>query len=259
MEVSHGFFEYNSSKYSYDDVGSGQPVIFLCGWGSPCAAADIFPIARQLGEGYRFIALDRPGYGDTDTAAKDDYLHVLAAFVEHLGLEDYILVGHSLGTLYSLNYAKGRSGIRGVVLIDSFPVGGLLLKINRSMGRMTASARKKGVLEKMSDEKLLETAASNYDMPDELRALTLRRIRTNQYNDRVLAEIEAFKDTPKTIYKGMETISAPVICLCRKQTYKANLKYAKYIPGCRVIRVENSSHYIHHDHPDITSEVILEL
>jgi non-heme chloroperoxidase len=101
----------------YEDHGSGQPVVLIHG----------FPLnghswERQesvlLEAGYRVIAYDRRGYGqsskptvgyDYDTFAAD--LNVL---LEHLDLSDIVLVGFSMGTgevtRYLGTYGSARVG-----------------------------------------------------------------------------------------------------------------------------------------------------
>lgn len=99
----------------YEDHGSGQPVVMIHG----------YPLNGQSWErqervllpaGYRVIRYDRRGFGkssqptegyDYDTFAAD-----LDALLEHLGLDDVVLVGFSMGTgevtRYLGNYGSGR-------------------------------------------------------------------------------------------------------------------------------------------------------
>jgi non-heme chloroperoxidase len=85
----------------YEDHGTGQPVVLIHGY-----PLDGHSWERQtpmlLAEGYRVIAYDRRGFGqssqpwtgyDYDTFAAD-----LNALIEHLDLRDAVLVGFSMGT-----------------------------------------------------------------------------------------------------------------------------------------------------------------
>jgi non-heme chloroperoxidase len=85
----------------YEDHGTGQPVVLIHGY-----PLDGHSWERQtpmlLAEGYRVIAYDRRGFGqssqpwtgyDYDTFAAD-----LNALLEHLDLRDAVLVGFSMGT-----------------------------------------------------------------------------------------------------------------------------------------------------------------
>jgi non-heme chloroperoxidase len=85
----------------YTDQGSGQPVVLIHGfpldgesWGKQQAAL--------LDAGYRVIAYDRRGFGQsTKTAGGFDYDTFAAdlhAVLDELDLEDAVLVGFSMGT-----------------------------------------------------------------------------------------------------------------------------------------------------------------
>ena len=99
----------------YEDHGSGQPVVLIHGY--PLNGNSWERQERELlANGYRAISYDRRGFGgssqptvgyDYDTFAAD-----LNALVEHLGLDDMVLVGFSMGTgevtRYLGRYGSGR-------------------------------------------------------------------------------------------------------------------------------------------------------
>ena len=99
----------------YEDHGSGQPVVLIHGY--PLNGNSWERQERELlANGYRAISYDRRGFGgssqptvgyDYDTFAAD-----LNALVEHLGLDDMLLVGFSMGTgevtRYLGRYGSGR-------------------------------------------------------------------------------------------------------------------------------------------------------
>jgi non-heme chloroperoxidase len=99
----------------YEDHGSGQPVVLIHGY--PLNGHSWERQERALLEaGYRVIAYDRRGWGqsskptvghDYDTFAAD-----LKALLEHLDLNDVVLVGFSMGTgevtRYLGSYGSGR-------------------------------------------------------------------------------------------------------------------------------------------------------
>jgi non-heme chloroperoxidase len=109
----------------YEDHGSGQPIVLIHGY-----PLDGNSWERQervlLPAGYRVISYDRRGFGrssqptvgyDYDTFAAD-----LNALLDHLGLDDVILVGFSMGTgevtRYLGTYGSARvrrAGLLGVI------------------------------------------------------------------------------------------------------------------------------------------------
>jgi pimeloyl-ACP methyl ester carboxylesterase len=105
--------------------GSGEPVILLHG-----IAASLYDWNRLIpdlaGNGYRALALDLPGHGESFKPA-DPEAYRLEAIYEHLegwigeqaGAAPLVLVGHSMGGYLSLLYALRHPGeVRGLVLIN---------------------------------------------------------------------------------------------------------------------------------------------
>ncbi|MDT4894488.1 MAG: non-heme chloroperoxidase [Pseudonocardiales bacterium] len=110
----------------YEDHGSGQPVVLIHGY--PLNGASWEKQERVLLQaGYRVITYDRRGFGlssqptvgyDYDTFAAD-----LNALLDHLGLNDVVLVGFSMGTgevtRYLGRYGSGR--VSKAVLMGAIP------------------------------------------------------------------------------------------------------------------------------------------
>ncbi|MGX6603517.1 alpha/beta fold hydrolase [Micromonosporaceae bacterium Da 78-11] len=90
----------DGTQIHYRDWGTGQPVIFSHGWP---LSGDAWDVEMKLAadNGFRAIAHDRRGHGKSsqpwDGNDMDTYAADLAALVDHLGLTDIILVGHSTG------------------------------------------------------------------------------------------------------------------------------------------------------------------
>src|ERR1700704_3293187 len=106
----------------YEDHGSGQPVVLIHGY--PLSGASWEKQERELlRAGYRVITYDRRGFGkssqptvgyDYDTFAAD--LNVL---LEHLDLNNVVLVGFSMGTGEVVRYlgAYGSARVRKAALL----------------------------------------------------------------------------------------------------------------------------------------------
>ena len=67
-------------------------------------------VAGRLARHYRVFAHDLRGHGQSDWVTDGDYgvmdhVYDLASLVEHLGLETFTLIGHSLGGNITLRYA----------------------------------------------------------------------------------------------------------------------------------------------------------
>jgi non-heme chloroperoxidase len=110
----------------YEDHGSGQPVVLIHGY--PLNGASWEKQERVLlGAGYRVITYDRRGFGkssqptvgyDYDTFAAD-----LNTLLEHLDLNDVVLVGFSMGTGEVTRYlgTYGSARVAKAALLGAIP------------------------------------------------------------------------------------------------------------------------------------------
>ena len=114
----HGIHSY------YMIQGQGDPIILLHGWGQNTTMMQF--IADHLSNRYTVVNLDFPGFGNSDEPpvaySVDDYADWLNSLLDHLGLTNPILIGHSFGCRVALVYASkwpvkkmvltGAAGIR---------------------------------------------------------------------------------------------------------------------------------------------------
>ncbi len=109
-------------KVNYIDEGEGTPVLLLHGWGSSHEVYRGF--INTLKGRCRLVAPDFPGCGGTETMDKpwalEDYCDFVLKFMDAVGLENPIMMGHSHGgrvTLYMT--ATGMVNPPKIVLLDA--------------------------------------------------------------------------------------------------------------------------------------------
>jgi pimeloyl-ACP methyl ester carboxylesterase len=129
-----------SKGISYRETGAGQALMLLHGIGSSSAG---WLCQLETLRGYRLIAWDAPGYGESEFLAPPqpppaDYAQALHEFLDRLLLKDVVLVGNSLGCLMAGAYAAAHpERVRAMVLLG--PAGGygaLADKDERLRGRL---------------------------------------------------------------------------------------------------------------------------
>lgn len=108
----------------YETVGSGQPVLVLHGlFGS---GRNWLSVARRLGSDYQFHLVDLRNHGRSphDPAMTyQDMIHDVRRLVSELELEQFILVGHSMGGKAAMTMAlNDPAGIARLINIDIAPV-----------------------------------------------------------------------------------------------------------------------------------------
>jgi pimeloyl-ACP methyl ester carboxylesterase len=101
------------------------PVLFLHGGCLNARTWDVVCLA--LRECYRCLALDQRGHGDSDWSASREYtieahLHDLEMAADALGLDRFVLVGHSMGGVNAISYAASHpERVAALVLVDVGP------------------------------------------------------------------------------------------------------------------------------------------
>jgi len=119
-------------RLHYLDWGTAgrRPIVFLHGAALNAHTWDVVCLA--LRHQYHCRAVDQRGHGESAWAEDGDYsgdAHRgdIEALVDHLGLDQFVLVGHSMGGFNAFNYAFHHSHrLAALVLVDAGP--SLLLK-----------------------------------------------------------------------------------------------------------------------------------
>jgi len=114
-----------------DAGGDGaQSVLYVHGW--TCRRAYWEPQMADLARDHRVAALDLSGHGGSTAKARTDWsvtglAEDVVAALEALEMDNAVLVGHSMGGAVTLEAAARASGVRAVVLVDTFvlPYGDL--------------------------------------------------------------------------------------------------------------------------------------
>ena len=110
-------------EMAYCDAGeSGYPFIFLHGTG--CDASDWTSVIEKLPYEQRCIALDFRGHGRSAVPTEpfglgslaDDVLHL----AEHLEVQNFVIVGHSLGGMVAMEVARRSARVTGLVLLEGW-------------------------------------------------------------------------------------------------------------------------------------------
>jgi pimeloyl-ACP methyl ester carboxylesterase len=118
-----GTAETDWGQMTYTDSGRlSHPLLFLHGTG--CDSSDWKSVIEQLPHHQRHITLDFRGHGQSSVPTKpftlanlaDDVLHLINA----IGIQEAILVGHSLGGMVAMEAARCSPCIVGLVLFEGW-------------------------------------------------------------------------------------------------------------------------------------------
>lgn len=108
------------------ETGHGMPVVMIHGLSTSLADMTSSGLASALGQDFRAIAIDRPGYGHSDRPRDrvwdpHEQARALRDALSRISAERPIIVGHSFGALVALAWALDEpQSISGLVLLSGF-------------------------------------------------------------------------------------------------------------------------------------------
>ncbi|MEJ2707116.1 MAG: alpha/beta hydrolase [Anaerolineales bacterium] len=110
----------------YEVLGRGRPIIFLHGWVGSWRYW--IPTMQAASTGFRTYAIDLWGFGDTAKNSAyyslNQQVDLLDLFLGELGIGKIALVGHGLGAVISLLYARRFPTAVDRLMLTSLPTAG---------------------------------------------------------------------------------------------------------------------------------------
>jgi len=122
LTVTSGGLQFHLVDWGNPDKPT---ILFLHGVGLTARTWDLVCLA--LRRDFHCLALDQRGHGDTEWPTDGDYATEamtadVRGLVRELDLDQFFLIGHSMGGMVALSYATGHaSTLQGLVLVDSAP------------------------------------------------------------------------------------------------------------------------------------------
>jgi len=130
----------NSGLVHYEAFGRGSPILFLHGWLGSWRYW--MQSMESLAIDHRVYALDLWGFGDSDKTESrfnmEQYVALVAKFVDDLGIEAPVIVGHSLGAGVAIAYASEFTNVASKIVAVSLPLHPKT--IDRRLSKYTSSS-----------------------------------------------------------------------------------------------------------------------
>lgn len=245
--------------------GGGQPVVLIHGIGASMYNWR-YALPPLVTAGYRVIAFDNRGFGFSEQPAHGyhnaDYVRLVVALLDSLGISSAVLVGHSMGGTIAAEVALTHPDrVRGLVLIDAagygmrwpgvltlarWPfIGGIATAfrgrwVTRRIVRSTFADPSR-VTESDVDQYYASVAEPNFG-----RALrgVLREFRFDSLGGR-LARVQ----TPTLILWGDADRWIPA---------SVGARFARELPRSEFVVVERSGHNAHEESPGRVNRLLLD-
>ncbi|OAJ53979.1 alpha/beta hydrolase [Paraburkholderia ginsengiterrae] len=206
--------------------GTALPLVLLHGIGS--GAASWVQQFEVLGQTRRVLAWDAPGYGAStpvagESPAAADYAAVLKEWLDALGIERCVLLGHSLGAIIAGAFAAvNPQRVAGLLLLS--PAGGY----GAASAEVRASKRDQrlAMLNELGPQGLAEQRSSNMlsaHASDEARAWVrwnMARVIPHGYaqathllaNADLAADLARYRGRVNVAVGADDTITSPAAC-----------------------------------------------
>jgi esterase len=250
-------------RFHYLDWGTAgrPPMVFLHGGGLNAHTWDL--VCLDLRRERHCLALDQRGHGDSEWSPEMDYAtesHVgdLEAFVDHLGLDRFVLVGMSLGGVNGLAWAGRHSErLAGLVLVDVGP------EIRMAGVRKIAAFTSEQTPLDSIDEVIDRALAFNPRRDPELLRLSLRHnLRRTpkgqwmwKYDQRHRGTVDpgAYERRRDLLWDAVAKVQCPTLVVRGAESDVFHDEDAERLAAAlargRWVRVQNAGHTVQGDNP----------
>ena len=235
-----------------DDVGGVEPaLIFLHYWGG--SARTWAPVLARLPAAIRKLAIDQRGWGGSRATDGRYDLQALADdvadIVEALGIERYVLVGHSMGGKVAQILAGRRpGGLAGLVLVAPAPPTPMEVPPEIRAGMLASYQSRAGVIEALE---VLAGPALDDAYREQVIADTLR----GEAGAKRSWPDEGMSADASTSLAGLDLPTEIVLAGDDQVEREPVLRplFARYLPGATVTTVPRSGHLIPLEAPQAVS------
>ncbi len=239
-----------------------RPLVLLHGTGDNACTWRL--LAPHLAAHFRVIAMDQRGHGGSGWSVPpayrgEDYMKDLNAFIDILGLEGIVLMGHSMGALHASLYAALNPGrVAALIHVDIEPKPPdwnrkYLLGLYRNLPDSYANP----------EEYIAETAKNApYARPETLRELAARSLVFREgrwfrtYDREILSRFDTYDLTghlasircPALVMRGVES---------RVLGREAAEQMVRALPSGELVEIPRATHPAHLDNPEAFREAVM--
>ena len=255
------FVEVNGINLHYLEWGNtDRPTILMLHGISQQAHSWDF-ISLPLSVDYRVIALDQRGHGDSDWSpngnySTDIYVGDIEGVVGAMGLENFHLMGHSMGGRNSLAWASGRPGVlKSLTIVDTGPE-----TQRRGQNRIQQFRELPDELDTLDEfaSRVMEYTGRNREQTMGALKYSIRQRQDGKWTwkyDKAM-RVSGFRAptwTPDQLWDGWRKIDCPALVVrgARSDIFadETMVRMAEEHPDCTTVTVENAGHLVQGDNP----------
>ena len=241
----------NGLLTNYQQLGDGKTVLLLHGWGD--TSQTFVGLQKELAKTYQAIALDLPGFGQTQPPelvwGLNDYADFVGAFLTKLQQKPYAIVAHSNGGAIAIRgLAVGNLQAEKLILLASAGIRSeykgrkLLLRLAAKGAKALTAPLPKSAQQKLK-KGAYKTIGSDLFVAEHLQE-TFKKVVT----DDVQADASRLNIPTLLLYGQNDTATPP----------RYGELFHKAIQGSRLEVLPAAGHFLHHDQPDEVNKAVQE-
>lgn len=261
-------------KLFYRELGNGFPLVILHGlYGS---SDNWMGIAKRFSESYRVILPDQRNHGQSPHSSSHTYpdmAHDLAELVDNLGIDNFHLLGHSMGGRTAMLYQSlFPNRVISLIVADIAPWQYLPNDETFRLSLEEHLSIIKGMLDlplptlksRYEAEKLLTGSIPN----QKLRQFLLKNLKRDAFgnyswclNLPVLESSLRELITGVNLERGKKSPTRVLFVKGENSNYipeNSEVRLTDYYPGCRLVTIRNATHWLHAEQPEAFTKSILE-
>lgn len=267
---------YGNKMHIYTGGKGDSTVVFHAGSGTPNPYVDFSMFYDRIGNETKYAVIDRFGYGYSDlTNRKRDIDNIVdenRKLLQKSGQEPpYILVGHSLSSLEVIRYAqKYPEEVKGIVLLDGgSPEYYSKQKPLTFFSHVLQFLRTTGVFRfvyEVNEEFFISGRNNLKFVPKEFKEIDQAFTLLKMGNKNVTDELRQSNKNASKVVKANHGLAMPITVMTadsfgkiKQEWLDSQLKLTKWSTEGKHIVVKGSQHYLHHYHPDLIADEILNL
>lgn len=204
-----------------------ETIVLLPGLGTGSPVLDYTPLTKELENDYRVVVIEPFGYGLSSHTKRDrtsaNIVEEIHEVIEKLNIDSFILMGHSLGGIYGLNYAATHpESVKAFVGIDNSVPDQPTEKGN---DRMTNFLTESGMMRIMVNLN-----------PDLKNALTFDGIDKKTYQQNLMLNLKNYNNK---MTKNEQALLEKNVTAARKQAFPKELPVLLFVAKDSINRDSN--------------------
>ncbi len=245
----------------YKIEGSGQPILLIHGlFGS---LSNLGLLARPLSENHEVISVDLRNHGMSPKSDRHDYEMMaedLATLVEHLCLDEFDVIGHSMGGKVAMKLAERLpEKVKRLIVLDMAPVSYSKGRHDNVFAGLNEVSAYLNTITKRSEA---ESYLSMHIKDPGVRQFLLKSLKKENDRFKWQFNVQSLWNNYDKImsWKAIEPFNGPTLFIKGEQSEYILAEYrqatVRQFPNAKAHMVANTGHWLHAEKPDTIHRII---